>query len=464
MRTPELKNDLTEGSLTRAMLRFTIPLVIANILQSLYGAVDLFVIGKYCSVQSVAAVATGTQVTEIITCLMAGLTTGSTILIGGYIGSRDRDSAKRAIGTTFSAFFVVSLFLTAVMLLFGRDLLTVLGTRDEAFRPAWAYISVCALGNVFICEYNAVSAVLRGCGDSERPMLFVAVACVFNIFLDVLFVKYFHLDVVGTALATVLSQGISMILSLIYLRKHSFLFDFRLRSFRPDRRIIKRLARIGIPISFQSSMVRISFLYITTMMNNCGVAAEAIVGIGAKYDVFAMLTSTSMADGLTAMTAQNIGAGKPRRARQALWRCLTVSVAVSSVFFLWAQLNPESMIRAFYTDPEVIRTGVPYFRTCSYDYLMTAFVFCLNGYLNGRQKTGWTMVSTSLGALLLRIPLTWYVSSRFTGDLGRLGMVAPAVSAIMAAYTLAYVLWEGRHSVPGGGGSDAGSGRIVTDM
>lgn len=438
------KNDLTEGNILKTLLVFAVPFLIANILQSLYGAVDLFVVGRYCTSESVAAVSTGTQVTQIVTSLITGLTLGSTILIGDYMGKKDYEQVKKTIGTTLTIFAAVALLLTALMLIFERPLLTILGTPAESFDLTMKYVAICALGNIFICGYNAISAILRGYGDSTRPMIFVGVACVINIILDFLFVGFFKMGVSGTALATVLSQAFSMFSAIIYLKKKDFLFDFRLASFRPVGRLAKRLAYIGIPISFQELMIRISFLYLMTVMNRCGVYAASVVGIGSKFDVFAMLSATSMANALAAITAQNRGAEKPERARRSLWYGLSFALFVSFLFWLWAQVNPASMISVFSKDPNVIDAGVPFFRSCSYDYFLVTFVFCLNGYLNGCQKTVWTMVSSSFGALCLRIPMVYLFGKYFATDLGKLGMIAPIVSGIMACYTLLYVIYEGK--------------------
>ena len=308
-------NALTKGSVVKALVTFTLPFLLANVLQSLYGAVDLFVVGQYCDAQSVAAVSTGTQVTQIVTSLVTGLTLGGTILIGKYTGMERWDKVKTAIGTTLSIFALVALALTALMLLFEAPLLTLLNTPAESFEATMEYVAICAWGNFFICGYNSLSAVLRGYGDSVRPMYFVGVACVVNILLDFLFVKYVGLGAGGTALATVLSQGVSMAIGIGYLKRKRFLFDFKPASFRIDPAMAKELARVGIPISFQELMVRISFLYLTAVMNHCGVYAAAVVGIGSKYDVFSMLSATSIANALAAITAQNMGAGKPERAR-----------------------------------------------------------------------------------------------------------------------------------------------------
>lgn len=438
------QQNLTEGNLLSTLCVFAVPFLLANILQSLYGAVDLFVVGKYCDARSVAAVSTGTQVTQIVTSLSAGLTLGSTIVIGNYMGQKNFELVKRAIGTTLTVFSIFALVLTGLMLAFERQLLTVLNTPEESFDLTMTYVAVCACGNFFVCGYNSISAILRGYGDSKKPMVFVGIACVLNIVLDFVFVRFAHMGVAGTALATVISQGVSMAVAVVYLKRNGFVFDFKLSSFRVHRRMAKELAVVGIPISLQELMVRISFLYLMTVMNRCGVFAASVVGIGSKYDVFAMLTSTSMANALAAITAQNIGAGRPKRARQALWYSMGFAVSVSLVFWAWAQISPKTMIGVFTKDQEIIAAGVPFFRSCSYDYIMVAMVFCLNGYLNGRAKTLWTMVSCSAGALVLRIPMVYLFAKNFAGDVGMLGKIAPAVSGIMAVYTLIYVIYEGR--------------------
>ena len=438
------EHNLTEGGIAKTLCLFAVPFLIANVLQSLYGAVDLFVIGRYCAATSVAAVSTGTQVTQIVTSLITGLTLGSTVLIGQYKGSRDLKKVERTIGTTLTVFAITAILLSILMLVFERPLLTVLDTPEESFDKTMQYVAVCSLGNLFICGYNAISAILRGYGDSKSPMYFVALSCVTNIILDVVFVKYFYMDVVGTALATVLSQGLSMVVAIIYLKKRAFIFDFLPKSFIPDMAIAKRLAVVGIPISFQELMVRISFLYLMAVMNRCGVSAASVVGISSKYDVFAMLSATSMASALAAITAQNMGAGKLDRARKSLWYGLGFALCVSFVFWIWAQISPQTMIGLFTDDVDVIAAGIPFFRSCSYDYIAVAIVFCLNGYLNGRQKTVWTMASCSFGALCLRIPMVYYFGAHFSDNLGMLGKIAPFVSGIMAVYTLIYVLIESK--------------------
>ena len=240
-------NALTKGSVLKALVTFTVPFLLANVLQSLYGAVDLFVVGQFCDAQAVAAVSTGTQVTQIVTSLVTGLTLGGTILVGNYTGMERWDKVKEAIGTTLSVFAVVAVLLTALMLLFEAPLLTVLNTPAESFEATMDYVAICAWGNFFICGYNALSAILRGYGDSVRPLYFVAVACVANVILDVVFVAGFHLGASGTALATVISQGLSIPGDCLPGNAMPSLFDFKPASFRIARPMAKSWPGVDPP-------------------------------------------------------------------------------------------------------------------------------------------------------------------------------------------------------------------------
>ena len=441
------ENLLTEGSVLKVLLKFSIPFLIANIIQALYGAVDLMVIGRYCPPESVAAVSTGTQVTQIITSLISGLTLGSTILVGKYTGMKDEEQTRRTIGTSLTVFAIFAVILTGLVVWLAGPVLAVLKTPEASFLLAKEYVTVCGWGVFFICGYNAVSAILRGYGDSKRPMLFVGLSCILNVAGDIVLVKYAGMGVRGVALATILSQGISMAAAIAYLNRSRFIFRFTLSNLRVDRKKLKEMAGVGIPISLQECMVRLSFLYLTSVVNLLGVSAAAAVGIAGKYDVFAMLPATSMANALAAFTAQNYGAGKPKRVKYAVSAGLLIALLLASGFFFWAQLSPRTMIGMFSKDGAIIAEGIPYFRTCSYDYLAVTFVFCLNGFLNGRSKTIFTMLSCSFGALFLRMPLIRLAYTYCPDNLAVIGMIAPSVSGIMAAYTVVYVIRQFRKDV-----------------
>lgn len=436
----ETNQSLTQGNIVKNVILFSIPFLLANLIQALYGAVDLMVIGWYCPPESVAAVSTGTQVTQIITSMISGLTLGGTVLVGKYAGMNRPDDIKDTIATNLTIFGIAGILLTFLLLAFVSPVLTALKTPAASFSQAKEYVSVCACGVLFICGYNAISATLRGYGDSKSPLLFVAISGCLNLAGDIVLVKYLDMGVSGTALATIASQGISMFLAMFYLNRRNFIFQFRLSNFKISKPKALELAYVGIPISLQECMVRLSFLYLTSVTNRLGVSAAAAVGIASKYDVFAMLPATSAANALTAVVAQNYGAGKYKRMNQALAVAIFFALPFSAAFFLWAQINPASMIGIFSNDPAIIAAGIPFFKTCSFDYLCVLFVFTLNGYLNGRSKTMFTMVSCCFGALALRMPLIYAACHYAPNELGIIGMVAPAVSGIMAVYTFVYVL------------------------
>ena len=348
---------------------------------------------------------------------------------------RGRQSGK-TIGTTISFFGLFSLGLTVLFLISIPLLLSLLQVPEASWQEAYDYIFICCLGTFFICEYNALSAVLRGWGDSVSPLVFVSIARVCNIAGDFLTVAGLDMGPAGTAIATVFSQGISMAGAVLYLNRKKFIFYFSLKTLRIHRGILKEIVHVGIPVSFQECIVRLSFLYLTSITNGFGVNAASAVGIASKYDVFAMLPATSAGNALAALTAQNLGAGKPERARKFLKYAAGAAFGCSLLFFAWAQLGPETMIGIFSADPQVIQAGIPFFRSCSLDYLAVALLFSLNGYLNGCEKTLFTMTNCCAGALLIRIPLLHFLTGQGIRQLQAYGLVSPCSSLVMIGVIL----------------------------
>ncbi len=435
------KNDLTKGNIIKTVILFSMPFLFANIIQALYGAVDLIVIGWYSNVESVAAVSTGTQVTQIITSIISGITLGGTVLVGKYIGMKKENDIKETISTNLTVFFIVGIMLSVLLYFFCPYILKALKTPETSFEYAKEYVSVCSFGIVFICGYNAISAILRGYGDSKSPLIFVAFSGILNLICDIVFVKYLKLGVSGTALATILSQCVSMFMAMVYLNKKDFIFKFKIKNFKIHKTKLKELCIVGIPITFQECMIRVSFLYLTSVTNQLGVNAAASVGIASKYDVFAMLPATSVANALAAIVAQNYGANEYKRMSKALITGVLFAFPFSMAFFIWAQFSPQSMLGVFSSDSGIINTGIPFFKSCSFDYIAVLFVFCMNGYLNGRSMTFFTMLSSCFGAVALRMPLIYVFCSKFPNDLKMIGTVAPLVSAIMAVYTFIFIIY-----------------------
>ncbi len=423
-------NHLTEGGITSTLIRFALPYLAANFLQALYGAADLLIIGWFCNSAAVSAVSTGTQITQIILSLVSGLTMGGTILIAQHVGADQIKEAEDTISTMLTLFGVISLIMTVVMLLAASPLLWLMQTPNAAFGYALDYVLVASAGTIFVVGYNAVSAILRGLGDSKHPLIFVAVACACNIVLDLIAVGALKMGPGGAALATIISQGLSLIIAVIYLKRRDFLFDFKLRSFHLHKNKALQLVKVGIPVSLQDTTVHISFMFIAAIVNTMGVTASAAVGICGRFDAFAMLPPMAFSGAISALAAQNIGAGQPERAKKTLHRSILLSVACSVVFFTWAQLAPESIMNLFQFDPEVTAAGAQYLRTFSVDFLLVAFVFCFNGFFNGCGCTRYTMVNGIVTTLFIRVPLAFLFSVWMPDALYGIGLAAPVASVI----------------------------------
>ena len=417
--------SLTEGNVRRALSRFAIPFLGASLLQFLYGAVDLIVVGQFADQAGIAAVSTGSQVMQAVTNFIIGLSTGGTVLVGQYLGARRGEDVNRAIGTLFSLFALIAVALMQV--------------PAAAVAPARQYLFICACGLVFITGYNMVSGVLRGLGDSKRPMYFVLVACIINIVGDLLLVGVFGLGAAGAALATVAAQGVSLALALAVLRRRDFPFDFKRRSFRIQGDKAARILRLGLPVAVQNVLVTLSFLIITAIVNHMDVLAQsAAVGLVERITGFIMLFPIAFQSAISAMTAQNMGAGRPDRARQGLKYGILFCLAADIAMFVLVQLVPGLAMRLFTPDAEVIYHGVLYLRTYSIDCILVTFVFTLNGFYSGCGRTGFTLFNSLASTFLVRVPAVFFISLLPGVTLLHIGVAAPAASAIQVLLQLLY--------------------------
>lgn len=435
----KLNHNLTEGNIYNSLLLFSIPFVIANLIQALYGTVDLVVVGLFTDTQGISSVAIGTQVMQIVNGLIIGFTMGGTILIGQYYGANKKEDTQEVIGTMFTLGLIISLFIMIFMWVITNSLLNILRTPDEAFIDARKYVTIASSGIVFIFGYNAISAILRGLGDSKRPVLFIGIACVFNILLDFLFVGYLGMRASGAALATILSQGISMVLAIVYLKKNNLLSYLKLNNFVINKEKMKKLFKIGFPLSLQEVLLWMSFLFIAAIANSMGVAESAAVGIIAKFETFSMLPPMAFSNALAALVAQNVGANKLERAKKALYISIFISLACSLLFFLWAQISPQSIIGLFQGDEDVKIAGSKYFKSYSFDYILVSIKFNLNGFLNGCGSTTFTMINGIASSLLVRIPVAYILSIYLSKGLIGLGVAAPIASIISIIASTIYI-------------------------
>jgi len=376
----------------------------------------------------------------LINGIIIGLSMGGTILIARYFGARSDKDIKETIGTMFTLFAIVSIILTLVMFAFVKPLVSIIQTPPEAVSQTEGYIFISSAGISFMFAYNALSAMLRGFGDSKSPLIFVAIASVCNVIGDLIFVAVFKMGAPGAALATILSQGLSAVLAVIYLKKQNFHFDFKLSSFRIKAEKLKNLLYIGLPVSVQMSMTTVSFMFImATVSIMGGVVASAAIGITSKINGFVMLPPVAFSAAISAMVSQNMGANRPKRAVRCLYTGIIVTLVFGVISFSLLQFYPAHVIEIFTPESELIYATSQYLKSFSIDCILVCFVFCLNGFFNGCGHTRFSMVNNLMAAFLLRVPATWFISKMPGADLFSVGFATPLSSLLSITVGIIYL-------------------------
>ena len=435
------KTDFTNGSILKPLMQFTLPIMAALILQALYGAVDLFVVGQFASSAAVSAVATGSQVLHTLTLLITGLAMGITIIIGQQIGQKKSEEVGHTIGTGIWLFAVMSIALTIIMMFATPVFVRLLQTPAEAFDDTVAYVMICSGGILFITAYNILGSIFRGIGDSKTPFIAVSIACAGNVLLDLLFVAGFHLSAAGAALATVLAQAFSVFLSLILIRKKGLPFDFSRKHIRLNRSIALRILKLGLPCALQDVLVSVSFLVLMAIVNGLGVIISAGVGVAEKLCAFIMLLPSAYMQSISAYVAQNIGAGQPKRARRGMLYGMATSFAFGLVLGYLSFFHGNLLARCFSKDPLVIAAAAEYLKGYAIDTLLTSFLFCFMGYFNGCGKTTFVMAEGIVGAFGVRIPVSYYFSKAADVSLFHISLATPCSTIVQILLCTGYFLW-----------------------
>lgn len=437
----KIQKDFTHGSIGKHLIQFCLPFLLSNFIQACYSVADMLIVGNFCSTNVLSGVTNGAQITNLVINMVSGLTVGGTVLVGQYFGARQEKDVSETIGTTFSLMVVIGIVISAVMILLTDWVLAILNVPMEARADAKSYTNICLLGTVFTFGYNAISAVQRGMGESKRPLYFVAVACVINVFLDLWLVAGLHMGAAGAAWATITSQAVSMILSAIYLKRKNFIFDFKLKSFAIKMDKVRLLLKLGIPSSIQSVISSFSFMLMTSIVNSFGVEASAAVGIVGRFNSFAILPAVAMSSSVSSMAAQNIGAGLYDRAKKSTVYGIGIALGLGVVVFGIAQVFSDQIMMLFMGEynEQVILYGRQYMRAFSFDYLMVPFAFCFNGLLNGAGYTTFTLINNVFSSIIFRMPVAFFLS-KTSLELFGVGIAAPAASLAGGLMSFVYVL------------------------
>ena len=357
-------NDLTEGSVARKLLYFAFPFMLSNLLQTVYNLVDMSVVGHYMGSAGLSAVSTGGRLVDLLTFVCTGFCTGGQILLAQQVGAKKHQEMQKTIGTLFSFTMLSAVVLGLLSIVFHNDLLRLLNTPETAFQEAASYMVICNSGCIFIFGYNALCSILRGMGDSKRPLVFVAIASVINLILDLIFVAGFGLGAAGAAVATVISQAISFLSALIYLivKRESFGFTFSRSTLKIHGPTLKILTKLGVPLAFQMAAISISMLFVNSFVNAYGEAASAVYGAGLKLQNIPSIITQGMSTANASMVGQNMAAGRPDRVKQSVHTCFILNGTVYGIFILGCLLFPRQIFGLFTTDEQVLELAPTYLR------------------------------------------------------------------------------------------------------
>lgn len=436
----KFEKNLTEGSVAKNLILFSLPFVLSNLIQSLYGVADMIIIGNFTPVATLNGVTNANQLIMLFTNGVIGLSLGGTVLVGQYLGSGNKKELKSTIGTMFSILLIIAVILTALSSFIARPLLELMRVDAGSIKDGMTYFITCMSGILFVFIYNALAGVLRGLGDSKHPMVFVTIAAVINIGLDLLFVAVFHWGAFGAAFATVISQTVSVIMSAVYLVRHNFVFDFKLSSFKIHFEKFRLMLKIGLPTLLNNVSISVSFVFLTSIANIIHPAGGGIVGIVGRYNGFAILPAVGMSSSISAMVAQNFGAGDLGRVKKTHWIGTAIACSVTFLVFGFTMLFPAQILRIFGGDEEFISLGKQYMSMFAFDYLFVPFQFCFGGLFIGTGHTVFSLVSGMASSLLFRIPACYLFGITLGWGLKGLGLGGPIAALAGSLISLVFFL------------------------
>lgn len=441
------KNDLTRGSIGKNLLLFALPYLLSCFMQTFYGMADLFVVGLYNGSETTTAVSIGSQVMHMLTVIIVGFAMGTTVRIGRSVGAKDEREAAKSVGCSIVFFALFAVAVTAVLLILTAPITKVMLTPEEAVEETRLYLTICFAGIPFITAYNVISSIFRGAGDSRRPMYFVGVACVVNIVLDFIFIGGCGMGAAGAALGTVCGQAVSVVFAFLMMRKRDFGFRVTKQDIRVDKEVISQILKVGTPIACQDGLIQVAFIVITVIANSRGLIASAAVGIVEKLIGFMFLVPSAFLSAISTITAQNMGADKPERARASLRYGIIITVCWGILCALYNQFLPYTLVGLFTKDAAVLAAGCAYMRSYSVDTVFAAVHFCFSGYFCGDQKSVISFIHNITSILLIRIPGAYFASICFPDSLYPMGWAAPLGSLLSALICIGFYVHYRRKDV-----------------
>lgn len=434
--------SLTRGSVFKTLVRFSLPFLLSSFLQTFYGLADLFIAGQFNGAATISAVSVGSQLMHMLTVIIVGLSMGSTVMIGRGVGMNRKEETGKAIGNTVILFVIFSLGLTAILLCFTKGILNLVEVPQEAMKEASAYAAICFAGIPFITAYNVISSIFRGLGDSKRPMYFVAIAGIINILLDYLLIGPMHMGAAGAAVATIMSQFLSVLMALWYMRYKMKGLPLSKKDFHLDKAVMKDILAVGIPIAAQDGFIQISFLVITAIANRRGLEVSAAVGIVEKVISFLFLVPSAMLSAVSAIASQNAGAKLHERSRKTLWYAVLIGVIYGIIVSILCQFQAENILLLFSKDDsKVISMGAEYLRSYVFDCIAASVHFCFSGFFCAYQRSILSFIHNLISVLVIRIPVAYLATILYPATLYPMGWAPPLGSLLSAVIcVIAYLI------------------------
>jgi len=408
MQTTQIK-DFTKGPIAKELIIFSLPLFFSNLLQIVYNMVDMIIIGNHLGKNALSSVAVGGDVSQLLTFLAIGFSAAGQVIIARLIGAKRQKEIGTFVGTMTGFLLAAALVVSVVGFLMRHTLLELMHTPAEAYQGALEYSAVCMVGLVFIYGYNIVSAILRGMGDSKHPFIFISIAAVLNLLLDILFVMGLDMGPAGAAIATVMSQAVSFIACAIFLLRHKeqFQLDVRPASFlRWNRPMLGDLLKLGFPMAIKSASVQISKLFVNSWINSYGIVVSAFAGIANKVGNVSILVSNAMNTSGSTVVGQNLAAGDFRRVNKTLRALAVINLSVAAVFSGLLLLFPEAIFSIFTTDPAVLELVPHYIPIAVLLFIGSALRAIMNALINGSGNHRINFVTAILDGIVLRIGLS----------------------------------------------------------
>ena len=452
MKTKSLSKDFTKGNIAKQLLLFALPFMASNALQVLYSTIDMIIVGQCVGTAGLSAVSQSSQILNFATMVCLGFSNAGQVLIAQALGAGKRREMNDVMGTLFGYVLTLSVILSAIILFFRNIILNAMNIPEESYAMAIDYLVICGAGLIFTAGYNMVSAVLRGMGDAKSPFIFIGIASVLNLVLDLLFTGYLGWGVAGAAWATIIGQAVSFLFSIFYLyhRRESFGFDFRRESFLPRKKYIGMITALGMPMAIQSGFINVSMLFVNAMINKVGVVASATFGVGVRIDDIINKVSQGIQYAAMPMISQNIGAGDQKRAKEVVYRAWVISAVFTLVFMLLYLLLGKELFMLFSDDPLVHEMSSTFISAILWMFPAFAVMRGTGAFIQGIGNAKLGMVLAILDGVALRIGLSWLFGIAL--DFGFWGFVlgyglAPYGYAIPSLIYFLSGIWKKRQAL-----------------